>query len=300
MKTSNKLTVLAVATCVGLSAGCANMSQNAYLNNENIGTVVGAAAGVLIGSQVGKGSGRTAAMLVGALAGGMLGKSIGASLDERDRQALAAQSQQVLDATRDGQVTTWRSEHSGATAQIVPVSTETVTRPVAVKRTAKVQSVSNLQMLNKPYRAIKSANVRSAPDANADKVGGLAAGSTFTAIGRTDNNWIAVGRRGVTVGYVHAPLVEAAPALQQAAKTTATVQSASATKAADTATDLDSLDVASAQNQGFDLDSAPVVEDKVAATTTCRTLKYTVNASGKSDQQNVKACQAADGAWELS
>lgn len=299
MKPSKKLTVLAVATCVGLSAGCANMSQNAYLNNENIGTVVGAAAGVLIGSQVGKGSGRTAAMLIGALAGGMLGKSIGASLDERDRQALAAQSQQVLDATRDGQVTTWRSDHSGATAQIVPVSTETVTRPVAVKRTAKVQSVSNLQMLNKPYRAIKSANVRSAPDANAEKVGGLTAGSTFTAIGRTDNNWIAVGRRGVTVGYVHAPLVEPAPVLQQTAKAS-TAGATTAAKAADTATDLDALDVASAQNQGFDLDSAPVVEDKVAATTTCRTLQYTVNASGKTDQQNVKACQAADGAWELS
>ncbi|AVR90029.1 17 kDa surface antigen [Thauera aromatica K172] len=295
MKTNMKLTVLAVATCVGLSTGCANMSQNAYLNNENIGTVVGAAAGVLIGSQVGKGSGRTAAMLVGALAGGMLGKSIGASLDERDRQALAAQSQQVLDATQDGQVTTWRSEHSGATAQITPVSTETFTRPVAVKRTAKVQSVSNLQMLNKPYRAIKSANVRSAPDANAEKVGGLAAGSTFTAIGRTDNNWIAVGRRGVTVGYVHAPLVAPAPVVQQAAKATT-----GAPKAADTATDLDALDVASAQDQGFDLDSAPVVEDKVAATTTCRTLQYTVNAGGKSDKQDVKACQAADGAWELS
>lgn len=295
MKTIMKLTVLAVATCVGLSTGCANMSQNAYLNNENIGTVVGAAAGVLIGSQIGKGSGRTAAMLVGALAGGMLGKSIGASLDERDRQALAAQSQQVLDATQDGQVTTWRSEHSGATAQITPVSTETVTRPVAVKRTAKVQSVSNLQMLNKPYRAIKSANVRSAPDANAEKVGGLAAGSTFTAIGRTDNSWIAVGRRGVTVGYVHAPLVAPTPVVQQAAKATT-----GAPKAADTATDLDALDVASAQNQGFDLDSAPVVEDKVAATTTCRTLQYTVNAGGKSDKQDVKACQAADGAWELS
>ena len=195
MNTRKKLTALAVTACVGVNAGCANMPQGEAFNKENIGTVVGAAAGILIGSQIGKGGGRTAAMVIGALAGGMLGKTIGASLDERDRQALAMQTQQVLDNTGDGQTTTWKSDHSGASATIVPVSTEQVSREMAVKRTAKVQAVSNLHVINKPYRAIKSANVRNAPDANAEKVGGLAAGSTFTAIGRTDNNWLAVGRR---------------------------------------------------------------------------------------------------------
>lgn len=298
MNTRKKLTALAVAACVGITTGCANMPQSDAFNKENIGTVVGAAAGILIGSQIGKGGGRTAAMVIGALAGGMLGKSIGAGLDERDRQALAMQTQQVLDNAGDGQTMTWKSDHSGASATIVPVSTEQVSREMAVKRTAKVQGVSNLQVINKPYRAIKSANVRNAPDANAEKVGGLAAGSTFTAIGRTDNNWLAVGRRGVTVGYVFAPLVEPAPARQQVAK--AATKQTQATKPVDTATDLDAMDVASAQSQGFDLDSMPVVEEKVAATTTCRTLQYTVNAEGKREQQNVKACQAADGAWELT
>ena len=49
-----------------------------------------------------------------------------------------------------------------------------------------------------------------------------------------------------------------------------------------------------------DLATGRFVEEKVAATTTCRTLQYTVNAEGKREQQNVKACQAADGAWELT
>ena len=74
-----------------------------------------------------------AAAAVGALAGGMLGKTIGAKLDDRDRQALAAQTQQVLESGKDGQVTTWTSAHSGATAQITPVSTKTESRQVAVK-----------------------------------------------------------------------------------------------------------------------------------------------------------------------
>ena len=291
---------LVLGACIASAAGCANMSQNEWLNQENIGTVAGAAAGILLGSQVGSGSGRTAAMLVGALAGGMLGKTIGAKLDDRDRQALAAQTQQVLESGKDGQVTTWTSAHSGATAQITPVSTKTESRQVAVKRTAQVQAVPNMKLLNSPYRAIKSANVRNAPDQGAEKVGGLAAGSTFTAIGRTDNDWIMVGRRGVSVGYVYAPLVELATARTAPAPAVATSSKAAAPVAqVAEATDLDALDTVAAKEQGFDLDSMNVVEEKVAAQTTCRTVNYNVTTKGSSEQQAIQACQAADGAWEL-
>lgn len=289
MRMLKKTGAIALGACIGLSAGCANMAQNEWMNKENIGTLAGAAAGVLIGSQVGGGSGRTAAMMVGALAGGMLGKSIGAKLDERDRQALALQTQQVLNNSLDGQASTWTSSHSGASAQITPVSTETRSRTVAVKRTAQVQPVPNMQLLNKPYRALKSANVRNAPSTSAEKVGGLASGSTFTAIGRTDNDWIMVGRQGVSIGYVYAPLV-AAVSLQTTASTTQPVAPA---------TDLDALDVASAKEQGFDLDSLSLVEEQVTAQTTCRTVNYNMTSKGNNDQQTVQACQAADGAWEL-
>lgn len=291
---------LVLGACIASAAGCANMSQNEWLNQENIGAVAGAAAGILIGSQVGNGSGRSAAMLVGALAGGMLGKTIGAKLDERDRQALAAQTQQVLESGTDGQVTNWTSAHSGATAQITPVSTKTESRQVAVKRTAQVQAVPNMKLLNSPYRAVKSANVRNAPDQSAEKVGGLAAGSTFTAIGRTDNNWIMVGRRGVSVGYVYAPLVELAPERKAPTATVAAAnKTASPAAQVAEATDLDALDVVAAKEQGFDLDSMNVVEETVAAQTTCRTVNYNVTTKGSSEQQAIQACQAADGAWEI-
>lgn len=295
---------LVLGACIVTSAGCANMAQNEWLNQENIGAVAGAAAGILIGSQVGSGSGRTAAMLVGALAGGMLGKTIGANLDDRDRQALAAQTQQVLESGKDGQVTSWTSAHSGATAQITPVSTKTESREVAVKRTAQVQAVPNMKLLNTSFRTIKSANVRNAPNQSAEKVGGLAAGSTFTAIGRTDNDWIMVGRRGVSVGYVYAPLVELATERKAttapvAAKASGVTAPAPAAQAQVAATDLDALDVVAAKEQGFDLDSMNVVEEKVAAQTTCRTVNYSVTSQGSSDQQAIHACQAADGAWEI-
>lgn len=283
-----------LALSIGLSSGCANMSDNQWVNKENIGTLVGGAAGVLIGSQIGSGGGRTAAMLIGGLAGGMLGKTIGAKMDESDRQALALQTQQALNNSRDGQVTTWNSGHSGASAQITPVSTEVQTRQVAVKRSPKIQSVSNVTMLNKTYRTVKSANLRNAPDSNAEKVGGLLPNSTFTAIGRTDNDWIMVGRKGVTIGYVYAPLVQPVTAKATSVASTA--------PAADAATDLDQLDTASAARQGFDLDAvdAAPVQENLTAQTTCRTVNYDVKAQGSaSEKQTVKACQAGDGAWEL-
>ncbi|MBU1332287.1 MAG: SH3 domain-containing protein [Gammaproteobacteria bacterium] len=290
-----KTSVLLLSSAIFLAAGCANLSENQWVNKENIGTLVGVTAGVLIGSQVGNGSGRKAAMIAGALAGGYLGKTIGAKLDTRDREALAQQTQQALQNAQDGQSSQWTSAHSGATATITPVKTETVQRQVAVKRSPKVQPVANMTLINQPYRAVKSANVRNAPNLNAEKVAGLPVDTTFTAIGRTDNDWIMVGRRGVTIGYVYAPLVE-----QVKARPT---QTSAGSAVADVATDLDSLDLATASSKGIDLDAidldAVPLEQQVTAQATCRTLNYDVTAKGSSEQQTVKACQAADGAWEL-
>lgn len=295
MKPSHRLAVLFLSGSIAVS-GCSSMSQNEWLNQENVGTVVGAAAGILIGSKIGGGSGRTTAMLAGALAGGMLGKTLGAKLDQRDREALAVQTQKALEHTQDGQITTWTSDHSGATARIVPVTTETEAREVAVKRTPKVQKIEQLTLLNKPYQSIKSANLRAAPNDGAEKIGGLPAGTRFTALGRTNDNWIAVGRKGVTIGYVYAPLVTPATATTVASSTKNKSQVAPAI-------DLDTLDTASIKQQGVDLDAtdldAAPVQEKIAANTTCRTLNYSLSQDGQQEQQTTKACQAADGAWEL-
>ncbi|MBH3339482.1 glycine zipper 2TM domain-containing protein [Pseudomonas mendocina] len=295
MDFAKKTGAVLLSASIMVASGCANLSDNEWVNKENIGTLVGATAGVLIGSQIGNGNGRKVAMLAGALAGGYLGKTIGAKLDERDRQALAQQTQQALQYSRDGQSSQWTSTHSGASAIITPVKTETVERQVAVKRAPSIQPVANMTLINKPYRAVKSANVRNAPNVNAEKVGGLPVGTTFTAIGRTDSDWIMVGRRGVTIGYVYAPLVSEV----QAAPTGGTAQQA----VADTATDLDSFDIATASSKGIDLDAidldAVPLQQTVAASTTCRTLDYDVSAQGSREKQTVQACQAADGAWEL-
>ncbi|KAA0875641.1 SH3 domain-containing protein [Nitrincola tapanii] len=264
-------------------AGCNATQQNTLFSKENLGTVIGAGAGILIGSQVGGGDGRRLAMLAGAIAGGMIGKHIGASLDERDRRALEMQTQAALMSGQDGQTIYWQSEHSGATAQITPVATETRTQAASMQRTTRVQSVPNLTLLNAPYETTAGVNIRSAPSTTSDRIGSLAAGTSFTALGRTDNDWIAVGRRGVNVGYIYAPLVR--PVVAQQA----------------TGTDLDTLVVSrnNADQSGFDLDNLTVTTDQVQAATQCRTLQYDIQAAGSAESTQVKACQAADGAWEL-
>lgn len=267
-------------------SGCANLAENEYFNQENIATAIGAVAGVALGSQIGGGSGRTAAMLIGALAGGALGKTIGSHLDERDRQSLALQTLRMLEQDSTQSVH-WTSDHSGAQATITPVATTTQTKSVSVKRTVQVQSVPNMTLLNQTYYAHKSANVRNAPTTSGSQVGSLLPGSSFTAMGRTDNDWIMVGRKGVTVGYVYAPLVSSKPL------NTKTHSS----KQVLVATDLDAMPDAVAKQQGFDLDSVQI--ETVSAQTACKTLDYKVTAKGETEQQQVKACQASDGAWEL-
>lgn len=299
MGVARKVGVCSLIFSLVVVSGCASNGDNQWMNKENLGTAIGGAAGILIGSRIGSGGGRAAAMLIGGLAGGLLGKTIGAKMDEQDRQALALQTQQVLNNSQDGQTYNWQSAHSEASAVITPVSTQTEAHQIAVRRLPKIQAVSDMTVLNKPYRSIKSANLRNAPDSSAEKIGGLAANSTFTAIGKTHGDWIVVGRRGVTVGYVYAPLVQ--PVIAKPATTLARTATTTTPNVAP-ATDLDNLDAASAVKQGVDLDAidAKPVEDQVSAQTTCRTVNYDVKAkSGDSEKQTVKACQAADGAWEL-
>ena len=95
----------------------------------------------------------------------------------------------------------------GSTAEIVQGKEFTQSKTVEVKRAPKIAAVPSLQLINEPYMTKSSANVRSAPNKNAGKVGGLKTGTEFTAVGST-GDWILVGRKGVTVGYVHKDLVQ--------------------------------------------------------------------------------------------
>jgi len=279
---TRKTLVAALAVSV-FATGCATDGNGGgWGTKQSIGTAIGAVAGVLLGSQIGGGSGRTVAMIAGALAGGALGNWIGSSLDAKDQEALAASTQRAL---ASGKAQTWTSDHSGAKATIRPVSSKTQTHEASLKRSQNIVQVKTLTVLNETWQAKSSTNLRAGPGTSNAKIGSLSGGQTFTALGRTADDWIAVGRKGVTVGYVYGPLVKPV-----------------AVAKADQAVDLDNITVAQAQSQGFDLDTiepAKPVVDQVAVQTTCRTVQYDVTTAKGSESKTVDACQQPDGAWQI-
>jgi len=277
---SRKIAAVVLAGSLGLS-GCAT-TDGGWSGQKTISTVVGVVGGALLGNQIGSGSGRTIATILGAFSGGVLGEWIGSLLDDRDKQALAVSTQQAL---ASGETVQWRSEHSDAQVQIREVSKQTVAKQAEVRRSAVIAKADNLTVLNQPYRAVKSVNMRAAPNTRAEKVGGFRSGQSFTALGKTQDDWVAVGRKGVLVGYVYAPLVVPVTQTQ-----------------ADQATDLDSISLAQAGSQGFDLDAlepAQPVTEQVAVQTICRTMQYDVKTAQGQESKTINACQAVDGAWDI-
>ena len=278
------VSVLALAIAASTS-GCAELG----INKQQAGTAVGVVAGAVIGQFIGKGNGRIVATLVGGALGGYIGNKIGAKLDEQDQQALAQRTQDALNASPSGSSlpVSWTSAHSGASAEIVQGQEFTQTKPVEVKRAPKIVAVPSMKLINEQYVTKSSSNVRAAPEKGADKVGGLKPGTEFTAVGST-GDWILVGRKGVTVGYVHKDLVEP--------------KSVAVAKRVKSAANLDEMNVAAdKETKAFDLDSIPTLPtQQVAAETSCRPVTVSLKAAdGNTVQEKNTFCKQANGTWEL-
>ena len=278
------VSVLALAIAASTS-GCAELG----INKQQAGTAVGVVAGAVIGQFIGKGNGRIVATLVGGALGGYIGNKIGAKLDEQDQQALAQRTQDALNASPSGSSlpVSWTSAHSGASAEIVQGKEFTQTKTVEVKRAPKIVAVPSMKLINEQYVTKSSSNVRAAPEKGADKVGGLKPGTEFTAVGST-GDWILVGRKGVTVGYVHKDLVEP--------------KSVAVAKRVKSAANLDEMNVAAdKETKAFDLDSIPTLPtQQVAAETSCRPVTVSLKAAdGNTVQEKNTFCKQANGTWEL-
>ncbi|EGH04012.1 MULTISPECIES: SH3 domain-containing protein [Pseudomonas syringae group genomosp. 2] len=277
--------ILAVSIATSVT-GCAQMG----ISKEQAGTVIGGIAGLAVGATMGKGNGQIAAALIVAGIGGYIGNRIGQLLDDRDKQALALRTQEVLSqpATPLAQPTAiWRSDHSNASARITPGPEFKAVRTIDVKRTPNIQGVPSMKLINQPYVTRSTLNVRSAPNMNADKVGSLPGNTQFTAVGST-GDWILVGRKGVTVGYVHKDYVM--------------TQSDADTRKRLAAVRFDDMNVsASKETEAFDLGSiSSLPSGKTAAETTCRPLSVSLEANGgTTEKQDNTFCRQANDTWEL-
>lgn len=274
--------VLAVAA---LTVGCEGTMGT--MSKEDWGATLGTVGGALIGAKAAGGKNRWLGAAIGGAAGFYAGKMIGRHLDERDRQALAASTVEALDQPSAG-VSSWQSDRSGATAQIKTSDISYKSAPKEVKRLATVEAVPAIRLENREYQTTSALRVRSGPGTSYTPITTLQPGDLVTSAGRTENGWLMLAKRGVTVGYVHGDYVKPYNPIEQA-------------KAQ--GIDLDSVDLDSLPRQegfaGIDLDAMETTSSTVTAQLGCRDVQISVTTDQGTENETTQACQKPDGVWEL-
>jgi surface antigen len=109
----------AALAIVVLAAGCQD-GQSDFGAKTGVGAALGAAGGGLLAAAVGGGGTGIAA---GALLGGLAGGALGSTLDARDRQISAQNSQNALETVPAGTTTTWKNPDSGNSGTLTPTRT---------------------------------------------------------------------------------------------------------------------------------------------------------------------------------
>lgn len=262
-------------------AGCAT-TQPSSPSDAATEAPRGTLGGAALGSQSASDSTSNVAGISSALADGVLGEELGNALDQKDREALATITYQVLE---NDEPAIWRSSHSKATAAITLAAIEELRHDARVWRSPKVVRASELLLINQLYRAVRPTVLRASPDAKGQRLGAFGAGHTFVALGRTPDNWIAVGHHGIIVGYV-------------AGQPVAPVQAGRKARTPH----LERMAAASARGWGFDAEAIlplAAVSDSIVVRTSCRVVSYALSTPTVRETRKVQACHAPSGAWQL-
>ncbi|WP_425997861.1 SH3 domain-containing protein [Caulobacter sp. DWR1-3-2b1] len=145
---------------------------NAAGSKQEVGAVIGGLLGAVAGNKLAKNE-RGAGTAVGAVVGAGAGSYVGCKMQKKDaRQAVGG---------------TYKSD--------------------GVRFADSIQAEPVTQLDGK-YVARSNLNLRASASTRGAKVGGVGAGQTFQALGRTgDGKWILVGQDGVGVGYVSSAYV---------------------------------------------------------------------------------------------
>ena len=233
------------------------------VDKETIGQVLGGVGGALIGSQIGGGKGKLVAVTAGALGGLFVGGEIGKQLDARDRQGIAETGQQALNT---GQSTSWTNPNTGTTS--TARVTETVYRP-APQRSIKgsddmVWQVPPMELIGADYVATTTSNVRGGPSTNYAVMDQIQNGERVRVVGKVvEKDWYMIERNGIGRGFVYGELLRRAP-------------------------------------QTVTVAERPVSTAELAGVRQCSVLEQEVTLQdGTKQTRKARACQNADGTWEL-
>lgn len=174
-----RLCVVALSAAT-LSAPASADHNRGFFTNENIGRIVGTGVGALLGSEVGKGRGNDAAIAAGAVGGYILGGKIGRDWNGGKRHGNTAYRSHSSQPRRNGYL-------------------------------QPVQAMPELEVIDSPFYANTTSNVRGGPSMKYVIVEGLRPGERVRVLGRVvDTNWYMIAQQDIIQGFVHMNLLEPA------------------------------------------------------------------------------------------
>jgi surface antigen len=240
-----------------------------YVTGENVGRVLGAGVGGLLGAQVGSGRGQLAAVAIGALAGMWLGGEIGRHLTQTDQQGIARTTHTALET---GQDQSWVNPDTGMQTRVSVQETTVERRPIQeANLERRLRETPPLDLVNAFYVADRNSNVRGGPGTDYAVMHTLERGTPIAVVGLVQGkDWYMVSDDGLGSGFVWAPLLR--PADRQPEGESA-------------------LRVAARQSSGRSL----------AAERTCSVVLQEVSLpGGRTETQEMRACQQPDGTWVMT
>ena len=262
-----KLTfIVSLCCCI---CGCESIGG---YNKEQIGTAAGVVSGAILGAALSSDKDRGKGMIIGGAIGAIAGNRIGHHLDERDKQAFAAKTQEVLETAEVGETVTWESDHTDASATITTLSKRTKTDEIVVS-----------PEVSRRYRYVSvNLNVRQGAGANYPVVTSLPVNTLVLIEEDMRNGWYRVSRGGSSIGYVSAEYLVLSRVENPI---DSTVASESPARAPTTGEEAAALKVSHS------------TEHTVISQTECKTVMIRTKVDGNIEENEVETCQGQDGSW---
>ena len=252
------------AIMIATTASLGIFSCDASGEKQKQGAIIGAILGGVIGNRVADDN-RTIGTVVGAAAGAAAGSYVGCTLQRRDRDRLAADSNRAL-ATGTG--TAWTNDTGYAAA--TTVASQRTNEAVQVGLAPSVMAPAGLILMGGRYTAARDVVIKAGPVGTSRTIGGLGADDGVDVLGRTAGNtpWAALEQGGVIIGYVPMAALRANGAVANVGETA----------------------------------PAGVRRANVRGTRVCRTVTQTITPPDGSvaQSQNVQACVQPDGTWRVT
>lgn len=268
-----------------LLSACAS---NDTPDKAQTGAIIGTIAGAVLGAKVSKNN-RGAGAVIGAALGGATGYIIGRQLDERDRIALQAKIDELANSSQSGEPAIWKSEHSGASAQIVmgdPVSTGETTKRVVTEADVELPRSTLRAEVGKRY-ASANVNVRTGPSTLYAVKYVLPAGRQVELAGAADNGFNLISDNGVIIGYVSSKYLSSIP-----------MESKKIVVQQGTTSEIMQGKQSASETEPAVRPSIPQREADLRVSSQCRPVTIRVRSKdGQITEEKVQTCMRADGTW---